>query len=63
LAKQDDAAKVISIVGRQAFQLFANGHNANGIARPRWTADGLFESLLVAGDGSRLLIAMEETLD
>jgi hypothetical protein len=58
LAKQDDAAEVIGIVGRQALQLFADGHDADGIAWPRWAADGLFESLLVTGDVGSLLITV-----
>jgi hypothetical protein len=49
-------------VGRQALQLFPDRHDADGIARPRWTTDGLFELLLVTRQGGGLLIIAEEAL-
>jgi hypothetical protein len=56
LAKQDDPSEVIGIVGCQALQLFPDRHDADGIAWPRWAADGLFESLLVTCHVGSLLI-------
>src|ERR1700722_3225737 len=62
LAKKHDAPKVISIVRCQTLELFANGHDANGVAGAGGTANLLIMFALIIGHGSNLLQAGKETL-
>jgi hypothetical protein len=62
LAKQDDPPEVIRVMRRQALQLFASGHDADGIASPRRTTNLFAVSRLVVRDDSDLLEAIQEAL-
>jgi hypothetical protein len=41
LAKKDDAAEVVGVVGGERDELVAYRHDAGGSARGGWAADGM----------------------
>src|SRR6266550_7184036 len=62
LAKKDDAAEVIGVVGGERDELVAHGHDAGGSAGPGWTADGMIEALGVLGGSGGLLGSVKEAV-
>ena len=62
LAKQNDSPEMIGIVRCQALQLFADGHDADGIPRPRRTTNLLVVSSLIIRHSSDLFETVQESL-
>ena len=60
LTEEDDAAEVIVIVGAEALELLADGHDADGLPGPRGAANRGVEAGGVGGFGGGLLGALEE---
>src|ERR1700722_15386500 len=60
LAKNDEAAEVIGVVGGEAEELVAHGHDAGGSAGAGWAANGMVEASGVLRGCGCLLGAVEE---
>ena len=62
LAKKDDAAEVVGVVGGERDELVAHGHDAGGSAGTGWAADGMVEASGVLSGSGGLLGSVEEAL-
>ena len=62
LAKNDDAAEVVGVVGGEADELVAHGHGAGGNAGAGWALDGMVEAGGVLRGSGGLFSAVKEAL-
>lgn len=62
LAEENDAPKVVGVVGGKAFELLADGHNSGWFARRGRAADQCVEPGGVAGGCSGLPVAVKKAL-
>jgi hypothetical protein len=61
LAKKDDAAEVVGVVGGERDELVAHGHDADGSAGAGWAADRMVETAGVLGGSGGLFGSEEKT--
>jgi hypothetical protein len=47
LAKKNDSAEVVGVVGSEGDELVAHGHDANGDVGTRWASDGMVKACVV----------------
>ena len=62
LAKQDDAAEVVGVVGGERDELVAHGHDAGWSAGTGWAADEMVEARGVLGGCGGLFGSVEEAV-
>ena len=62
LAKEDDAAEVVGVVGGERDELVVHGHDAGGSTATRRAADGMVEAGGVLCGRGGLVGAVEEAM-
>jgi hypothetical protein len=62
LAKEDDAAEVVGVVGGERDELVADGHDADGGAGTRRAADGMVEACDVLCGSGGMFGSVEEAV-